>query len=303
MVTNNNIKTSIKPDTAVTARARLGGVWMLLHPGPSLITVAAFIICAVIAARGTPAPLRLVLTALGMVCMQFAISALNDYCDRAADSQSEHKRKPIPLGLVTPTFALGLALILAVAMVVLYAPFGFGPSVTALAFLLLGFAYDLGVKSTPFSGVMLGLAFPIIPLLAWELFAQVKPALGWTFALGMALGIAIHLADALPDRAADQAASVHGLTQLLGQHALAACRIALGVAIALIVLLPLTNITPARPAIIVSAACIATGLVIGAIIDYHQGQRAESERLKRNFLFVIATALVTTVGWLAGAVV
>jgi 4-hydroxybenzoate polyprenyltransferase len=287
----------------MTLRAHLQGVWALTHPGPSLITAVAYVLCVLIAARGKPDVTRLVVTVLGMICMQFAISALNDYRDREADARSQHKRKPIVQGLVTPNFALSLALALAVAMEVLYAPYGIVPALTATAFLALGFAYDLGVKTTPFSGVMLGLAFPIIPLLAWELFATVKPALFWTFAIGMALGLSIHLADALPDVQADSAAGVRGLTQMLGRNALVACWGLLALAEVLIVALALSHATTARLAILIPALAVATFLLLGAILSFQRQALPELARLRFNFAWVVGSALVIACGWLASAVV
>ena len=287
----------------MTMRARANGVWALFHPGPSLITALAYVLCVLIAAHGTPNSLRLVVTTVGMICMQFSISALNDYTDRQADAQSQHKRKPIVLGLVTPRFALATAIVLAVAMVAIYAPYGLAPTLTAMTFLALGWAYDLGVKATPLSGVMLGLAFPTIPLLAWELFATVKPALFWTFPIGLALGIGIHLADALPDTQADSAAGVRGLTQVLGRHALAACWFAFALAGALIALLAMTQATTARPAILIPAEIIAAGLLVTAIRTFQQPTLPELTRLRHNFNWSVAVALVLTCGWLASAIV
>lgn len=267
------------------------------------MTAVAYVLCVLIAAQGRPDVTRLLVTTLGMICMQFAISVLNDYRDREADARSQHKRKPIVQGLVTPGFALIFALALTVAMVALYAPYGLIPTLTATTSLALGFAYDLGVKTTPFSGVMLGLAFPIVPLLAWELFATVKPALFWTFLIGMALGISIHLADALPDAQADSAAGAHGLTQMLGRYAPAVCWGMLALAEALIVALALTHATSARPAILTPALGVATFLLLAAILNFQQRSQAEATRLRHNFAWVVGSALVIACGWLASAVV
>lgn len=282
----------------MTWRARLGGLWALLHPGPSLLTVGAFILCAVIAAQGQPDPAKLALSALGMVCQQFAISALNDYCDRAADAQSLHKRKPIVLGLVTPRYALLLALALAAAMVILFAPFGWLAEVFAGTFLALGFAYDLGIKSTPFSGVMHGLAFPTIPLLAWTIFAHLTPALFWVVPLGMALGIGLHLADALPDAEADARAGVRGLTQALGGNALAVCWGAFVVGMVIVALLAVSGERSRLP---LALACdaLASGLLLAAIQTWREQSMKVAQRLKRNFGWLVATAFVLVVGFFA----
>jgi 4-hydroxybenzoate polyprenyltransferase len=281
---------------------RAWGFWALMHPGPSLATATAFVLCVLIAAHGVPSPGRLALTTLGMVCMQFAISALNDYHDRQADALSAHKRKPLVLGVVAPGVALALAIGLAAAMVALYAPFGVIPVLTALVGLSIGFSYDMGLKATPLSGVMLGLAFPIIPLLAWEIFASVTPALFWTFPIALALGIGIHLADALPDVEADTSAGTGGLATVLGAYAAPVCWGSLALAGLLIAGLPLIHATPTRPFILLPAEALALALLVIAIYTFHNKRISRVSRLRRHFVLCIGVGLVLAVGWLASSV-
>ena len=281
---------------------RTWGFWALMHPGPSLATATAYVLCVLIAAHGVPSPGRLVLTTLGMICMQFAISALNDYQDRQTDALSEHKRKPLVLGVVSPGIALALALGLAAAMIALYAPFGIIPVLTALVGLSIGFAYDLGLKATPLSGVMLGLAFPVIPLLAWEIFSTVTPALFWTFPIALALGIGIHLADALPDVEADTSAGTGGLATLLGASAAPVCWGALATAGLFIAGLPLIHATPTRPFIMIPAEALALALLVAASYLYHDQRISRVARLRRHFVLCIAVGLVLASGWLASSV-
>jgi 4-hydroxybenzoate polyprenyltransferase len=256
----------------------------------------------IIAAHGVPPFERLALTTLGMICMQFAISALNDYQDRQSDALSSHKRKPLVMGVVAPGAALALALGLAAAMVAFYAPFGIVPVLTATVGLAIGFAYDLGLKATPLSGVMLGVAFPIIPLLAWEIFATVTPALFWTFPIALALGIGIHLADALPDIEADAAAGVGGLATLLGSRAAPVCWAAFALAGLLIVGLPILHATPARPLILIPAVILAFTLLIVAMLTFRNSSLADAARLRRHFVLSIGVGLILAAGWLASSV-
>jgi 4-hydroxybenzoate polyprenyltransferase len=282
-------------------RARLAGVWAVMHPGPSLLTVGAYLLCAFIAAGGRPAPARLAFSALGMVCMQFAISALNDYCDRAADARNPAKRqrKPLVLGLVSPAFALGAALALAVAMFALFIPFGPVSVALAAIFLALGFAYDLGIKATPASGLMHGLAFPTIPLLAWEIFARLTPALFTAIPLGLALGIGIHLADAIPDAEADAAAGVHGLTQALSARAPFACWGAFGAAISVVGALALAHARGGHLVMALSGAALALALLLGAIRSFRAVAVPAKTRYRRHFLLLVGAALTLVVAWFA----
>jgi 4-hydroxybenzoate polyprenyltransferase len=286
----------------VTWGQRLNGIWTLLHPIPSLVTALAYLIFAFIAARGHPPLVKLLLTTLGMVSIQFAISTLNDYCDREADRQST-KFKPIVQGLVSPQAALWLTGGFTLLMVICYLPFGLGPFALAVFALGLGVAYDLGVKRTPFSGVMLGLEFPTLPLLAWALFAKVQPALYWTYALGLSLGIAIHLADALPDAATDAQAGAHGLTQFLGKSALAVCWGCCAFAILITALLGASGLVHARLPLLLSSDAVAVGLLGIAIATYRRPVGTHTAKLRANFWYVVGVAFVTAISWLVAAVV
>jgi 4-hydroxybenzoate polyprenyltransferase len=287
--------------TPVSARERIVALWTITHPGPSLVTALAYASFALLAAHGRPDPTRLVVTVIGLVGQQFAISAFNDYRDREADVHS-HKYKPIARGVLPPWVALIVAALSAALMAACFAPYGLAPLLIAGAFLALGVAYDLGVKSTPFGGVMMGLAFPLLPLLAWELFATVKPALYWTFPLGLALGLAIHLADALPDAAADSVAGARGLAQMLERHALTTCWLFLLAANALVVTLAATGIAPARPAVLAVAIPLALVTLLAAVLVARRGAWSERRRLRANFILTITIALLTALGWLIAAV-
>jgi 4-hydroxybenzoate polyprenyltransferase len=287
----------------LTARARLAGLWALMHPLPSLLTVAAFTVFCLIAAHGHPEPRALAVVALGMMCMQFAISALNDYRDREIDARMLHKLKPIVMGRIAPTTALALALVLAAGMFACFAPFGWVVLATATAGLALGFAYDLGVKTTPFGGVMLGLAFPILPLLAWEVFATVRPALFWTFPLGMLVGLGIHLADALPDAEADRAAGVRGLAQMLGPRALATCWGVLALAVLLTAIVAGTRAVPAHFPLLIASDTLGLALIAAAALTGSRDAVPRALRLRRNFGWSVATGLIIAIGWLLATIV
>ncbi len=287
--------------TPISGRQRIAALWTITHPGPSLVTALAYGSFALLAAHGRPDPARLIVTVVGLVGQQFAISAFNDYCDREADctatSTSPSRGVSCRRGSRWPSPRSSAGV-----MVACFAPYGLAPLLIAGAFLALGVAYDLGVKSTPFGGVMMGLAFPLLPLLAWELFATVKPALYWTFPLGLALGLAIHLADALPDAAADGAAGARGLTQTLGRHALATCWLLLLAANALIVTSPPRTIAPARPAVLAITIPLALVALLADVVVARRSAWPERRRLRANFLLTITIALLTALGWLIAAV-
>jgi 4-hydroxybenzoate polyprenyltransferase len=279
----------------------LKGLWTLTHPGPSLVTALAYAIFALLAAHGRPDATILTITVIGMIALQFAISAFNDYCDRDADALS-HKFKPVALGVLSPRTALVATALFTAIMVACYAPYGLIPLLIASAFLILGFAYDLGLKSTPLGAVMMGLAFPLLPLLAWDLFASVKPALFWTFPIGLAIGASIHIADALPDMSADQAAGARGLTQSLGHNALTVGWLLLTAASLLVVLLATTGTTPSRPIVLLIVVPFFFALLSVAVLQRRSQKRPERDRLRANFILTVIAALAVAVGWIASSI-
>lgn len=275
---------------------RLRGLWTLMHPGPSLASALAYAIFAVIAAHGRPNLTTLAMTIVGMVALQFAISALNDYYDREADKRS-HKFKPLAQGILPAWSALAVTVILTALVIACYAPFGAMALLIASAYLILGFAYDLGLKA-PLGAVLMGLAFPLLPLLAWDLFAHVTPVLFWAFPLGLAIGASIHIADALPDLAADRAAGERTLALALGRAAPATQWILLVAANLLVIVLAVTGVAPTQPALLSAATSIAFALIAAGLIVDRQREWPTSRRLRANFILAILAALAIAVGWI-----
>lgn len=282
-----------------TQKAR--GVWALTHPGPSLVTALAYALFAALAAHWRPNPTRLVITVVGMIALQFAISALNDYRDRDDDATSQ-KFKPLARGILPPWVALAVAALCVAIMVACYAPYGPMPLLLAGAFLALGVAYDLGLKSTPLGAVMMGLAFPLLPMLAWEVFATLKHTLYWTFPIGLAIGVAIHIADALPDVEADRAVGARTLAVTLGQHAHTAQIASLAFANLLIVVLAVSGLTPSHPApLMIAISLVAILLALDGIL-YRLKRAPSSLTYRANMIIVILVSLITASAWIISAI-
>ena len=287
------------PTVSPGERAR--ALWVLLHPGPSLATTLAYVVFTLLAARGHPTFTPWLVTTVGMIAMQFAISAFNDYCDREADAHSQ-KFKPVALGILAPRVALATSAILTVIMVLCYVPFGLEPLLLACAFLGLGFTYDLGLKSTPAGALVMGLGFSLLPPLAWSLFARLTPALFWTLPIGLVIGATLHIADALPDLAADTAAGARTLAQTLGGAALPAQWLLLAVGGLLPWALGATGWTPARPVVLAITTPLTFALVAISIL-VARAPWAAPRRQRLNFILTVVTALTVGVGWVASALV
>ncbi len=189
----------------------------LLHPIPSLLTTLAAVAFALIFGIGVR-DLRLWWIAGIMLLVQFSISALNEWADADLDRRAG-RRRPIPLGLLSPGTALTVAVLCAVAAFVLSALANFGPVALLLVGIGLacGWAYDLRFKASPLSFVPFAIAFPLMPFWIGLLAGRPASSLGVLFLGGSPLATAIHLADAIPDRDRDRAAGLRTLAVTLGR--------------------------------------------------------------------------------------
>ncbi len=180
------------------------------HPGPS-VAIAA--LTTLLAAQAAPHGIGPVLTGPALLAGQLSIGWSNDACDAAKDTAAGRPDKPLARGDIgartvwVAAFA-GAAAGLAMALVI-------GPVTAALYALVVvpGWAYNLGLKSSLWSGVMYLLGFGPLPAYAAStLPGHPAPRAVVTVAAGL-LGLGAHFANVLPDLAADKAAGVGGLPQ------------------------------------------------------------------------------------------
>ena len=150
-----------------------------------------------------------------MLAAQFSISALNDWADREDDRRSGRQR-PVAVGILPPAAALGVAAVMGlIALLGTLFPFGSRAAGLMILCLASGFAYDLGMKRTPFSFAPFAAAFPL--LLVWSgAVARNDPPVGVVFLAGAPMAVAIHLADTLPDRIEDAEAGLRTLAVTVG---------------------------------------------------------------------------------------
>ena len=147
-----------------------------------------------------------------MLLVQFSVSALNEWADADLDRRAG-RRRPIPLGLVSPGTALGVAVVCAVGAFVLCVLSQLG----TIALLLVGvgtacgWAYDLWLKGSPLSFLPFAIAFPLMPFWIGLLAGRPVSSLWILFLGGSPLAAAIHLSDAIPDRDRDRAAGLNTL--------------------------------------------------------------------------------------------
>lgn len=200
---------------APALRTRLAGFLRLLHPFPSLLNAVVVALMAGVAVRGWPGAGRLLWLSGTMLCIQFAIGALNDWADRRLDARTK-PGKPIAAGLIAPGTALLAAVVFGAAGAVLAAWGGLIAWLLAMGGLSAGVAYDLVVKRTPFSALTYAVALPLIPLWVWTALDRGSPALYAVLPVGLLLGGSLQLLNALPDAEGDAAQGLHGTLQVLG---------------------------------------------------------------------------------------
>jgi 4-hydroxybenzoate polyprenyltransferase len=270
--------------------------WRLLHPLPSLLTVAAAGAFVLLAARGLPPLGRLFHLLIIETAMQFSISAFNDYFDREIDTGRTDK--PVAMGAIGLRAAWIFGLVLALVAVGLALPLG--PSVSVLTMIGLGggLLYDIRLKYTAFSWLPFALAFPTLPLWAWAGASpngEIPARLFWVVPVIAVLVVGIHLADTIPDLHMDTTAGVRGLAHRLGMaRSLALCWAAFG--LALLVTLALWSVIPYRaewylPGLLIGALLILSGVVLYLWDRSH---------VKSMSLLLELGAIALAIGWLAG---
>lgn len=250
--------------TAPGAVARTVALLRASHLGPTVVVTS---LCTALAvAIGAPA--GSVLLVLGVVLAgQLSIGWSNDWLDAARDRAVGRADKPVVSGGVTPAglraaacTALAVAVVLALAA---------GPAAAAahLGVVAMGWAYNLGLKSTVLSWLPYAVAFGLLPaFVVLALPGDAAPA-GWLPAVGAVLGVGAHLANVLPDLEDDAATGVRGLPHRLGRRRTAVLAPAvLAVAVVLAVLgppdaPPVAQVVVGVLAVLVAATAGAAGVL------------------------------------------
>ncbi len=266
----------------------------LFHPLPSIATAAAAVAFALIfrLPLGDPRLWRLALT---MLLAQFSISALNDWADRQRDAQARRPR-PLAVGVLSPATALAGAIACAALALALGVDLGPIPNALVALGIGVGWAYDLGLKSTPLSFLPFAVAFPLLPLWVAAVAGRLGSAVLALAVAGVPLATAIHLADAIPDRELDAAGRVRTLAVALGgpKAELAVC---LGLALGATMLG--LSLVRARPAVALVVGAAGWAAAISYLWLIRQSERVDTRR--RAKWIVVAGTLLVTAAWLAAA--
>ena len=274
------------------------GFYLLSHPVPVMFHILAVTVFTLLAAWPHFIWSIIVLVIAAHTAMQISIAMLNDYCDRRLDAASK-PGKPIPRGLIHAREALIGGFVMIAIMLILLIQLPLLALLVSLCYLVLGQAYNLGLKSTPFSGIVFALAMPLIPLYAFAGIGRVPYVLFWLIPTGFFLGIALNLANSLPDIEQDAANGAKTLAVVLGvKRSFAVCQSMIVLAAALIGILQITGLVPARSWIIV-LTLILTCLAVETMVLFFGPERPVETR-KSYFYLVALTCILLAGGWIIG---
>src|SRR5438876_11071179 len=240
--------------------------FLLSHPIPVLFHIIAVTIFTLLAAWPHFIWNVIVLVIAAHAAMQVSIAMLNDYCDRRMDAQGKPE-KPIPRGLILPREALIAGLLMIAIMFVLLIQLPLLALVISVCYLVLGQAYNLGLKSTPLSGIVFALAMPLIPLYAFAGVGHISPIIFWFVPAGFLLGIALNLANSLPALEEDEAQGLKTLAVVLGvRRSFTVCNTMIVLCAVMIAVLTITDIVPAHSWIIAPMLILSLLAVVSMIL-------------------------------------
>ena len=243
---------------------RMRALVIASHPGPSLAITA---MATVLAAEAAPSGFGPVLVAPAMLAGQLSVGWSNDACDAARDVAAGRTDKPVARGEISVRSLWVAAIVSVVAALAMAAAI----SLLTMGILALlvgaGWAYNLGLKSTPWSGVMYLLGFGPLPAYAASTLPGQPAPRFWVCVAAGLVGLGAHFVNVLPDLAADLSSGVRGLPQLVAARwgpgaARAAALILLLSASALLVV----EASPARRWLAVAGLCVSCVLAVAGAV-------------------------------------
>ncbi len=188
------------------------------HPIPSVAVTA--ISAGLAALAGLPLDRGALVTG-AVFTGQLSIGWSNDYLDAERDRAVLRSDKPVATGAIQPR-AAGIAALVALVLTLGFsATLGWLGGAAALAVVLCGWAYNLGLKATALSWLPYAIAFGMLPAVATLSASPPRWPAVWALTAGGLLGVAAHLANVLPDLGEDVTAGIRGLPHRIGARATA----------------------------------------------------------------------------------
>jgi 4-hydroxybenzoate polyprenyltransferase len=238
---------------------RAGALLGSAHPGP------AFAVSLLAGLLGRAVGLdaaHIALVVAAVLTGQLSIGWSNDLVDLARDRAVGRQDKPLVDGRVSERTVRVACGVVVVATVPLSLACGWLAGAVQLVCVAAGWAYNLGLKSTPWSWAPYAVAFGGLPafISLTEDPGAVPPL--WLPLAGALLGVGAHFVNVLPDLEDDEATGVRGLPHQLG------ARWSPAVAAAVLVAATLTIVVgaPVESGVVAAAALLLTaGLAVVAL--------------------------------------
>jgi 4-hydroxybenzoate polyprenyltransferase len=251
------------------------------HPLPGIAVTAIAVILGIGVGLD---PWRVIVLGLAFAANQASVGLSNDWLDADRDRAVGRTDKPVARGDISPATARTTAFIAAGLAIVLTIPLGWPAIIAHTVFIVSAWAYNVGLKSTPFSVLPYVVSFGLLPLIVTLALPQAALASPWAIAAGALLGIAAHFANVLPDLADDAATGVRGLPHRMGRRPVGiVIALALAAASACIVLGPgpapwfqYAGLALSLVIAVASATLVITGrasawmfrlIILGALVD------------------------------------
>jgi 4-hydroxybenzoate polyprenyltransferase len=230
------------------------------HPGPAFaVTLLAGLLGQAVGLDAA----QLALVVAAVLTGQLSIGWSNDLVDLGRDRAVGRVDKPLVDGRVserTARIACGTAV---VATVPLSLACGWLAGAVHLVCVAAGWAYNLGLKSTPWSWLPYAVAFGALPAFVSlvEDPGAVPPL--WLQLAGALLGVGAHFVNVLPDLDDDEATGVRGLPHRLGERwsAAVAATVLVAATVTIVVGAPVESEVVAAAALLITAGLALVALI------------------------------------------
>ena len=211
------------------------------HPGPAF---AVTLLAGLLAGAVGLGPGRIALVVAAVLTGQLSIGWSNDLIDLARDRAVGPQDKPLVDGRVSERTVRGrLRRSRSSRPCRCRSRCGWLAGAVHLVCVAAGWAYNLGVKATPWSWLPYAVAFGGLPAFVslTDDPDQVPPV--WLPVAGALLGVGAHFVNVLPDLADDAATGVHGLPHRLGARwsQVVAAAVLVAAAVVIVVGAPIDN--------------------------------------------------------------
>jgi 4-hydroxybenzoate polyprenyltransferase len=230
------------------------------HPGPAF---AVTLLSGLLAwAAGLDAG-RAALVVAAVLAGQLSIGWSNDLVDARRDRAVGRTDKPLAIGHLAERAVRAACAVAVVACVPLSLLCGWLAGLVHLACVAMGWAYNLGVKSTVLSWLPYAVAFGGLPVFVSLAGAPHDAPPWWLPLAGALLGVGAHLVNVLPDLADDEATGVRGLPHRLGARGAStlAAVVLVGATVVLVVGAPLGSTAVAAAALVAVVVLALLALV------------------------------------------